>query len=75
MPSLVSERLATTVLLTAFATNLFLPIRIRSAILYPGRTAAKKGDPFRSADDALYRTKHNGRNRAAIPEDEWRAVC
>lgn len=60
VPSLVSEQLATMVLLTAFATHLFLPIRIRSAILYPGRTAAKKGDPFRSADDALYRAKHNG---------------
>lgn len=49
-------------------------VSIGQAILYPGRTTTSQDDLFRSADDALYRAKRDGRNRVAIAEDELRAV-
>lgn len=40
-------------------------VSIGQAILYPGRTDTSQDDPFRSADEALYRAKRDGRNRVA----------
>ncbi len=49
-------------------------VSIGQAILYPGRTSATKDDLFRSADEALYQAKRDGRNRVAIAQSEQRAA-